>query len=115
MIRYTVAAGIIAAAGLAAAAPAMAEPTSTVDCSPCVVDTGNFLEDTVANWNSLPQRTSNGYAALPQTVQQTKTNWENLPGQTASNYSKSLNSFSDAVKNVADRLGSAAGAATGRQ
>jgi hypothetical protein len=89
MIRATVTAAALLGFGVLTAAPAMADPTSTVSCSPpalCdvaqqAIDGWSTLpQRTATNWGTLPQRTVNNYG---QVAQQTVGNLSNLPSQTA--------------------------------
>jgi len=88
MISATVTTAALLGFGVLTAAPAMADPTSTVSCSPfalCNVaqqgidNLSTLPQRTETNWSTLPQRTVNNYG---QVAQQTVGNWSSLPSKT---------------------------------
>ena len=68
MIRTVIVAGLIALP-LVTAAPAVAEPSSTVSCSnPCkLVDVD--VEQAIKTWAELPANIAENYAEVPQRMQ----------------------------------------------
>jgi hypothetical protein len=81
MIRASVTAAALLGFGVLTAAPAMADPTSTVSCSPPALC--DAAQQAIGNWGTLPQRTATNWSTLPQRA---ATNWSTLPQRTANNY-----------------------------
>jgi len=88
LIAATIAAGAVGT-GIALAAPASAEPISTVSCSPCDRWT-EFSEGVVKTWTGFPQGVADSWNAFPGSVVD---KWTNFPGDVA----KKWTSFPDDV------------------
>jgi hypothetical protein len=97
MIRTAVLALGLAGVGLFTAAPAMAQPSSTVSCSPCVL-----LEETMTGVAALPGQFSANVQELPGKFGDSWNDLVNAPQQTIDNI-KSLPQ--QAVDNVRDLVG----------
>ncbi|AEJ95063.1 hypothetical protein SEA_YOKURT_74 [Mycobacterium phage Yokurt] len=84
-----IAGAAISSAGLSLAAPAAAQPSSSVSCSPCVQQQ-DFIKETVDKWNKFPGELHD--------------KWVKFPGELADKWNKFPSELADKWKNFPNEL-----------